>query len=234
MKILQELQKLNVILSKPFIMLLIISLVLSALTVIFHTSIEAFALNSNFPWTLAKILPYFLCLTFGAVGFYSIYQLLKARNKAIGIIAGILLINIIFWTDFKFHPIYQGDFSNGSEHFTSDIEMLKPGSLNVFAIPGCPFCHASIESLKTIKKRTPELEINFMVCSLDSTSLTQYEKPIGGDFTLRLLNDSTTFSKLNLYSFPTFIFTDKQGKKYRWSNDTFGAPAKDFVERNVK
>jgi len=215
-------------------MLLIVSLALSVLTIIFHTSIEAFALSSGFSWTVAKILPYFLCLVFGIIGFCSLYKLLKAKNKVIGIIAGIVLMNLIFWTDFKFHPIYQGDFSNGSEQFTSDVKVLKPGSLSVFAIPGCPFCHGSIESLKTIKKRTPELEINFMVCSLDSTSVSQYEKPIDGHFGLSLLNDSTTFSKLNIHSFPTFIFTDKQGKKYRWSNDTFGAPAKDFVERNVK
>lgn len=215
-------------------MLLIVSLLLSALTVVFHTSIEAFVLNSGFSWTVAKILPYSLCLAFGAIGFYSLYKLLKAKNKVIGIIAGIVLMNLIFWTDFNFHPIYQGDFSNGSEQFTSDVKVLRPGSLSVFAIPGCPFCHGSIESLKTIKKRKPELEINFMVCSLDSTSVTQYEKPVDGNFGLILLNDSTTFSQLNIHSFPTFIFTDKQGKKYRWSNDTFGAPAKDFVERNVK
>lgn len=213
---------------------LIISLLLSALTIVFHSSIEAFTLNSGLSWTMAKMLPYLLSLFSGALGFHALYQLLKTKNRIVGIIAGVLFMNLIFWTDFKFHPIYQGDFSNGSELFSSEAAILKPTSLNIFAIPGCPFCHGSIESLKAIKKRQPQLEINFVVCSLDSSSISQYEKPVDGHFKLSLLKDSTTFSQLNIYSFPTFIFTDKTGKKYRWSNDTFGAPAKDFVERNVK
>lgn len=208
----------------------IFNLIITALVVVFHGKIEHLFFDAGASWTLAKLIPYIVVLSSATTTLLLSIRTFKSK-KIIGILIGAFIFSTAIGVDFYFHKIYQGDFSNDSVSVQSSNVQIEPNSITVIAIPGCPFCHGSIEMLKVMKQRNPSLKINFLVCSSDSTSLEQYQKPIDQKFNLALLYDLEELSRLKINSFPTFIFTDRQGNKSLWLNDTFGNPAKDYVEK---
>lgn len=210
----------------------IASSVLAVISVLLHVIIEQKLFQSGYSWTFTKLFPYILCLFFATLVLVSSLRFFKRR--VLGIIVGVTLFSTIVGVDFGLNIIYQGDFANNSVSVSSNNPQIKKNALTVITIPGCDYCHGSIEMLKVLKTRNPNLEINFLVCSSDTASLEQYIQPIDNQFDLALLEDLEELNHLGVHSFPTFIFTDKNGKKSLWTNDTFGAPAKDFVEKNVK
>ncbi len=209
---------------------IILSVIASGLSVVFHDTIGQWLFDNHFSWTMSKAFPYMLCLIFGL---FTLYFTIK-YSKKYGVLIGSVLFFTIIGLDFGFHLIYQGDFSNNKITVTTNNPQIEKNSLTVVAIPGCQFCHGSIEMLKVLKERNPNLTINFLECSSDSTNMEQYVEPIDGKFNLALLEDLDELNRLKINSFPTFIYTDSKGNKSLWTNDTFGAPAKDFVENNVK
>jgi thioredoxin-related protein len=211
---------------------LFFNILVTILVVLLHGSIEQTLFDAGASWTLAKLLPYILVLS--AATTTLLLSLKNVKKKVFGILIGVVIFSAALGVDFKLHTIYQGDFSNNSKTVQTNSSQVERNALTVFTIPGCPFCHGSIEMLQTLKKRNPNLIINFLVSSSDSTSLDQYVKPIDGKFNLALLHDLKTLNKLQITGFPTFLFCDKNGKKFMWTNDSFGVPAKDFIEKSVK
>lgn len=209
----------------------IFNALITILLVIFHDKVESTLFNAGASWTMAKLLPYILLFSSATVTL--LLSLRNFQKKMFGVLFGVIIFSSTIGIDFYFHKIYQGDFSNSSRIIQTENTQIERNTLTVIALPGCEFCHGSIEMLKILKERKPNLNINFLVCSSDSTSLEQYQKPIDSQFNLSLLLDLKTLNKLQINGFPTFIFTDKQGKRFLWTNDSFGAPAKDFIEKNV-
>lgn len=211
---------------------LIISGILSFSIALFHVGIERFFFGMGASWTFSKAFPYVLCLTAGAFFLYAALKFFKKKSMAILIGSGVLLGS--FGLDFALKPIYEGDFSNTKKEITSTNVQIAPNALTVIAIPGCPFCHESVEVLKVLQKRNPKLTINYLVASADEEALINYRQQISGAYPLALFSDLDALNELQVTSFPTFIFTSKSGDKFLWTNDTFGAPAKDFIEKSVK
>jgi len=208
------------------------TVVFAGFLIMSHDAIEQKAFNAGLSWTFSKIVPYIVIFLLALVGFTAAIQIF--HKKAVGYLVGLVLFSAICGTDFATHLIYNGDFSNNYQTIQSNDPQFVKGTLSVIAIPGCPFCHGSVEPLKVLKKRNPNLPINFYVFSKDSTDLVQYVQPIDGKYNLALFKNLKELVHLGINSFPTFIFSDKNGKKYLWTNDNFGAPAKDFIEKNVK
>lgn len=211
---------------------LIASIILGVISILLHGIIEQKLFQSGYSWTFTKIFPYILCLLFASLTLISSLRFFK--HQVLRIVVGLSLFSAIIGVDFGLNIIYQGDFANNSVSVSSNNTQLKKNVLTVIALPGCDFCHGSIEMLKVLKARNPNLGINFLVNSSDIVSLEQYNQPIDNQFDLALFEDLKELHHLRVHSYPTFIFTDKNGKKFLWTNDTFGAPAKDFVEKNVK
>lgn len=209
---------------------IIASVIASSLSIVFHNAIGQLLFDNHFSWTMSKVIPYVLVFLLASLTLYSSIKFVKKY----GVLVGSLLFFVVIGLDFNFNRIYEGDFSNNKVIVNSTNHQIEKNALTVLAIPGCQFCHGSIDMLKILKERNPNLTINFLECSSDSLNLEQYIAPIDGKFNLALLEDLEELNQLKINSFPTFIFADSKGEKSLWTNDTFGAPAKDFVENNVK
>lgn len=197
-----------------------------------HETIGNFIFSLGASWTISKLFPYILCIFFGLICCIALFRFFK--NRTASWVFGILTIAAIFGADFALNPIYSGDFSNQYKSIKTKNETIKSARLTVIAIPGCPFCHGSINTLKTLKERNPNLTIQFLVASSDSTTIEPYQKQIDQAFKLSNITDFKEIERLKIQSFPTFILTKKDQKQYLWTNDTFGTRARDMVEKSVK
>jgi hypothetical protein len=67
---------------------------------------------------------------------------------------------------FAINPIYDGDFANNCRTLNTSIlpEKVK-AKLLVVAIPGCTYCMGSLETLKKLKTKNKNLDIQFLVCT---------------------------------------------------------------------
>lgn len=214
------------------LILFLVAIALGVITILLHKTINQELFLGGASWMRSKITPYILCWVSALL--ITIFSINAFKSKAIGVIIGITLSLAIIGVDFSQNIIYQGDFSNNSIEIKSNYHQLRPNTLSVIAIPGCPFCHESVDMLKIIHKRSPNLKIEFLVCSEDTNSLNDYTQTIGDNFDLALFENLEELKNLGVDGFPTFIFTDNNGNKQLWGNDTFGAPAKDFVEKSVR
>lgn len=210
----------------------IVFALIAVIATVFHTNIEQFIWNAGGSWTLSKLLPYILCWIFALLSFIFIVK--SVSKKWLGIIVASIIFFGVVGVDFFLYPIYQGDFSNNGKTIQTNYAQFENGTLTVLAIPGCPFCHNSVGMLKAIKRRTPKSKIEFLVCSSDSADLKDYSQLIEGKFDLALINDLHILDSIGVMGFPTFIYTDNQGRKQLWRNDDFGAPAKDYIEKQYQ
>ncbi len=88
---------------------------------------------------------------------------------------------------------------------------------------------ASIQTIKEIKKREPNLNVKYILCSTDSSSLELYKQEIRGDFPINIASKSEVLAKVTQGKFPSFLLRSTSSTRI-WSNDSFGALAKDEVE----
>lgn len=193
---------------------------------------EDFLLGVGLSHSLSKVLPYILVVLLGVFLARMVYGRFRS-NKKTGIVLSIFFLIAPFIAYFAVNPIYQGDFGkNGREQsFRNAKTTMFHDGLLVLAIPGCPFCMESIEGLKQMKKRRPELKIEFSVFGTsDKELLKGYKKAIDGKFKLTTLRNETAFTANTGNSFPTFVMIKKGKAVYSWSNNDFGVRAKDEIE----
>lgn len=146
----------------------------------------------------------------------------------------IVLLILPFSIGFAFHPIYEGDFAlKGQKVLTNHSKSdFKKNGLTVVAIVDCPFCFSSISKLKMIKKRNPNIAIDFVVCTKDKNYITNYIKEAEGVFKIRLAENPDSLALIAGWRFPTFIKVENKKPVYLWSNDQFGVRAIDQLESN--
>lgn len=209
-------------------------LFVSIITILFFNHIYFHLIDLNFSWTFSKLFPYILLAFSGILFFIFLKELIK--NKIISYsLRGVFLV-LPFVLGFILHPIYQGDFSNNSvipSKKINDFEKINNG-LSVISIAGCPFCLESINKLKLIKKRNPNINIDFIVCTENINYLKEYQKVSGKSVHVRLAQNSDSLAGLVGWTFPTFIEKKEGNLKYQWSNDDFGVGALDQLENDFK
>jgi len=189
--------------------------------------------NLGFGWTSSKVLPFVLMILLG-VGLFLIAR--KLTKKKWLKIFSIVLILIPAFIYFAFNPIYQGDFSDSyrTEKVSTRLSEIEKGRLTVLAIPGCQYCEASIDDMKIIKSRIGvEHEIDFIVCTNYIEDLELFEKKSGGELNIRIVKNIRAVTKLAGPQFPVFVFSDGENIRV-WTNNEFGARAKDWVEEKLK
>lgn len=193
---------------------------------------ESYLLESGLSWTMSKILPYLAMILLGIVLWIIAKKLLKSVNKYLRLILLLVVFIAPFLLYFVQSPIYQGDFTNNGTLVdqTDATAELTGKKLVVITIPGCPFCYEAIDQLRVMKDRVPALEVEYIVCSSDSTTMDWYQEK-GGDFiAVRLAENKDEMAKLAQHAFPTFVLVDNKKALKTWSNDSFGVFAKDEVE----
>jgi len=215
--------------------LFFIILIISGFSIYSFKSFELSLLNGGFSWTMSKLLPYITLVIEGILLAYSFAKGFKIKVKIVKVLVALVLFAAPFIAGFVLHPIYQGDFSSeGTEAASDKVKVDEKYDLLVVTIPGCPYCLASIEQLKMIKKRTPEANILFSVCSSDKRDLELYKTLIDGKFDIALADDVEASVKLAEGHFPTFVQIKKGLPVYKWSNDQFGAGSMDKFEAEAK
>jgi hypothetical protein len=214
---------------KKIILLLLLTTVL-----LFTSQIEQSCLSMRVSWTLSKAIPYCLLVILGILLAIA-FNKTKIKNKFLKFSLTFLLLAAPFGIGFIIHPIYEGDFSLiGSEmNETSLLKEFKNTDLAVITIPGCPYCMASIEKLKLIKKRNPSIRIHFIVCSDNKNDLKPYISEAKNELSVMLSSNIDFTAKIADHRFPTFIQIKGNRAVYKWSNDQFGVRAIDQLESEL-
>ncbi len=178
-------------------------------------------------WTLSKITPYFLTIVGGLFLSY-LFSKISGRIRFLRFFVWVIPFGIYF----TLNPIYEGDFSNNYREISlkKGLVSSKEDQLLVITIPGCPFCKASIQTMKQIKKRVPNLKVKYIVCSSDSLSTELYKTEIKGSFPISNTQNPNDWARICQGKFPSYVLITKKGAQI-WSNDNFGSLAKDEVER---
>lgn len=183
-----------------------------------------------FYYTIPKITPYILTIVGGLFLTY-LFSKISGRIRFIRFFIWVIPFGIYF----SLNPIYEGDFSNHYREIRLNKELieLKEKQLLVITIPGCPFCLASIQTMKQIKKRVPSLKVKYIVLSTHSSSTIRYKREINGVFQISTTIKSKEWAKICQGKFPSYVLITKKGAQI-WSNDNFGTLAKDEVENSFK
>ena len=210
--------------------LFITNIILTVLIIVFFTEIESIALNISHHWTLSKAFPYFLLIISGFIlAFYSLNKL--SKNKLVAYLVSFLSFSTPFIIGFALHPIYQGDFSKAGKKLSSheySEHHIKNG-LYVITIPNCPYCYEAIGKLKEIKKLHPDLNIEMVVCTSDSSLLETYKIEADNSFKITTANEPKKLAKLADLKFPAFVHIQDGKVSYKWDNSQFGVRAIDLI-----
>ena len=193
---------------------------------------ESYFLNTGLSWTMSKVLPYVIMIFLGIILWFIFKKLLKRINKFLRWTLLVVVFVLPFGTYFALSPIYEGDFSNNSiEVEKTELNSELTGKkLAVIAIPGCPYCLEAMGRLLKMKERVPDLKVEYVVCSVDSTTLNWYKERGGDEIDVRLAKNREEMSKLAEHAFPTFVLVDNEHPLKKWSNDSFGVFAMDEIE----
>ena len=195
---------------------------------------EAFFLDSGMSWTMSKVIPYLITILLGIVLVFILKRPLKSINKYVKWLLLLVIFALPFGVYFVMNPIYQGDFSNNSveaERAVANKE-LTGEKLVVITIPGCKYCYEAIDDLIVMKSRVEGMQIEYVVCSKDSSAIQWYSDKAGESIHVRLADNPEAMMELANFSFPAFILVDNNKPHKKWSNDSFGVFAKDEVELN--
>ena len=135
-------------------------------------------------------------------------------------------------------PIYEGDFSNNFvlEKYNGKLDLLDRGQITIISIPNCPFCYESIHLMKRIESRVGKnVKVNFIVCSDRVEDLDLYREIAGQNIDIILgKGDLKNLMGLARNKFPSFVYINDSKHVRLWSNDAFGALARDWFEKTIK
>lgn len=198
--------------------------------------IEQTFIDSGFSFTASKLIPYLITILIGLILVFLVRNRIRFKFRIINILLKLFIIAIPFIIYFAFYPIYQGDFTNGAERVkrTESTAEISGEKLVVIAIPGCQYCEGAMNTVKLLKNRNPTLEIEYIVCSSDSSAIQNYIELGEGQITVSLAKNGQAMSKLAKGRYPTFVLSEENLPLTRWSNDGFGVRALDQVESLVK
>ena len=195
-------------------------------------SIEILLLDNGLSWTWSKITPYLISLLLGVLLVLFLKKKIANYGKLLRIFFQLFAFSFFFILYFSFYPIYEGDFTNSSTSIerTKENSELTGQKIVVLSIPGCPFCYESMNRMNKLIERNPSINVEYLVCSDDETSLEWYKEGAGDKISVRLAKDPANMAQLAEGSFPTFVLVDGQSKLKVWSNSSFGVLAMDEVE----
>jgi hypothetical protein len=203
----------------------------TVLLILYLPELEGWILTSGASWSFSKAAPYLLLVLSGSLSSLATARLVKRiKYKKLILLS---IFTLPFSIGFLFHPIYEGDFSLNGETVAKNLSPLDftEDGITVIAIPNCPYCFQSIRRLKRLKKRKPNLSIQFIVCTSDTLLLTKYKKEIANSFTIKMANNSIELAKMAKLFFPSFLQVINKQPTYYWSNDQFGVRAIDKIEK---
>ncbi len=198
--------------------------------------IEQSFIESGFSFTTAKLLPYIITILIGLILMFLVKRKMNLKNR---VLKGVMLFFVLiapFGIYFILNPIFDGDFSNNYEivERSEKSEDLSGDKLYVISIANCPYCKDAMEKMLVLEKRNPQLEVEYLVCSLDTTSLVFYREINEGKIPVNLAKHPEELMVIAGGSFPAFVLSQKDSPLKKWSNQDFGVRALDEIETILK
>jgi len=195
-------------------------------------SIEILFLDNGLSWTWSKITPYLISFVLGFILVLFLKKKIANYGKLLRIFFQLFAFSFFFILYFSFYPIYEGDFTNSSVLIerTKENSELTGQKIVVLSIPGCPYCYESINRMNKLIERNPSINVEYLICSDDESSLEWYKEGVGNNISVSLAKAPDNMAQLAEGSFPTFVLVDDESKLKVWSNSSFGVLAMDEVE----
>jgi hypothetical protein len=187
---------------------------------------EDFLLDIGFSWTLAKYVPYGICLI---LGFLLFKIWIKIQLKVwIKIIVLTLVCSLPFGMYFFFYPIYQPDLYNKAyvpKMLPEDIPTQT--TLAVVVLPGCPYCLQTTAVMNRLAAQNTKLHIVYYFVSEDPEALRIFRRKLHKRIALKSGIDATRWMLAAEGVFPSYLLYDHKQLKRAWHNTTFGVRALD-------
>jgi len=187
---------------------------------------EDFLLNLGFSWTLAKYLPYVICLLLGLLLFRIWVKVVFRWWLKILVLT--VVCSLPFGLYFFFYPIYQPDIYN-----TAYIPKILPEklpsktTLAVVVLPGCPYCAQTTSEMNRLAQQNKKLQIVYYFISDDPESVRIFRKNLDRRIGIQSGIDATRWMLAAEGVFPSYLLFDNKQLKRAWHNTSFGVRALD-------
>jgi len=187
---------------------------------------EDFLLNLGFSWTLAKYLPYGICLLLGLLLFRIWVKVVFRWWLKILVLT--VVCSLPFGLYFFFYPIYQPDIYN-----TAYIPKILPEklpsktTLAVVVLPGCPYCAQTTSEMNRLALQNKKLQIVYFFISDDPESVRIFRKNLDRRIGIQSGIDATRWMLAAEGVFPSYLLFDNKQLKRAWHNTSFGVRALD-------
>jgi hypothetical protein len=187
---------------------------------------EDFLLNLGFSWTLAKYLPYVICLLLGLLLFRIWVKVVFRWWLKILVLT--VVCSLPFGLYFFFYPIYQPDIYN-----TAYIPKILPEklpsktTLAVVVLPGCPYCAQTTSEMNRLALQNKQLQIVYYFISDDPESVRIFRKNLDRRIGIQSGIDATRWMLAAEGVFPSYLLFDNKQLKRAWHNTSFGVRALD-------
>ena len=187
---------------------------------------EDFLLNLGLTWTLAKFIPYFVCLIFGVILFRLLMRF--TMKKWLKLLVLPIALGLPFGMYSFFYPIYQPDLLN-TAYFPKILPEGLPSkiTLGVVVLPGCPYCAQTTAVMNRLAEQNKKLSIVYYFVSEDPESVEIFRKKLNTGIAIKSGIDATRWMLAAEGVFPSYLLFDQKQLKRAWHNTTFGVRALD-------
>jgi hypothetical protein len=187
---------------------------------------EDFLLNIGFSWTLAKYLPYVICLLLGLL-------LLRIWMKVVfrwwlKLLVLTVVCSMPFGLYFFFYPIYQPDIYNQAyvpKNLPNDLPSKT--TLAVVVLPGCPYCSQTTAVMNRLAAQNKQIHIVYYMVSEDPEALRFFRKRLSSNVKIVCDDQATLWMLAAEGVFPSYLLFDHKQLKRAWHNTNFGVLALD-------
>lgn len=146
-----------------------------------------------------------------------------------------ILAILPFGIYFSIYPIYNGDFVNN--HFSPKQLCAFPEktTLTVVVLPGCPYCHESMNFMNQLIEREPQLNIRYVVVAETDSPLLPFRQKLTNKISVIKSTKPKDWIMMVKGGFPCMILSENRKILHAWENDHFGVKAiDDFIEQAKK
>ncbi|MGM0479336.1 MAG: hypothetical protein ACQERC_08935 [Bacteroidota bacterium] len=211
----------------------IVTLLVFALLIVLHGTIEKGSQTLGLSFTFSKMLPYMLQAIVLIVLLVEVYRtFLMQLPLALRRVLGLIVIAGGAGIAFAIHPIYEGDFKHEYRpvYFNGNSAQQLEDGLTMIALPGCSYCYERVEDLNRLVELYPSEEVHIQVVNNDSLALQEYRKRAHDRIQVSLARKETTLTRITGENYPSFVFIQPDTQKgMLWNNNGFGVAAMDFI-----